>query len=190
MRAHGLECERSQSWRVCREGRFRVEKGSGRPFSAAYRVEFSTYGGRPILADRKRAALFCRVLAHLRQRLGFLLHAYVLLPDSVRLILGALDDDPRSARLITQQLRSRFAREINARRGKTGLVWRDGIEVIRLSSPRHVIRHAHLLHRAPIVTRLTTEPQAWRWSSYRGWAGEGHPPVGIDLPEGVVLPFT
>jgi len=62
--------------------------------------------------------------------------------------------------------------------------------VIRLASPRHIIRRAHLLHRAPIVTRLTTEARAWRWSSYRGWSGEGHPPVGVDLPEGVVLPFT
>lgn len=160
------------------------------PSIAAYQVAFSTYGGRPILADAKRAALFCRVLGHLRRRLGFLLHAYVLLPDTVRMILGALDDDPRGALLITQQLRSRFARELNVRRGRPGLVWRDGIEVIRLASSRHVVRHAHLLHRAPIITRLATEPSDWRWSSYRGWSGEGHPPVGIDFPEGVVRPFS
>jgi putative transposase len=171
-------------------GELRVASRVSQPAAAAYQVGFSTYGGRPILADTNRAALFCRVLGHLRRRLGFSLHAYVLLPDRVRMILGALDDDPRSVRLITQQLRSRFAREVNVRRGRTGLVWQDGIDVIRLASPRHIIRHAHLLHRAPIFTRLTTEPQAWRWSSYRGWSGEGHPPIGIDLPEGVELPFT
>lgn len=171
-------------------GDFDVAPGSEQSSSAAYQVGFSTYGGRPILADTSRAALFCKVLGHLRRRLGFSLHAYVLLPDSVRLILGALDDDPRSVRLITQQLKSRFAREVNVQRGRPGLVWRDGVDVVRLASPRHVIRHAHLLHRAPIFTRLTTEPGGWRWSSYRGWSGEGHPPVGIDLPEGVVLPFT
>lgn len=164
--------------------------GDGQPSVAAYQLTFSTYEGRPILADANRAALFCRILGHLRRRLGFSLHAYVLLPDTVRLILGALDDDPRSVNLIAQQLRSRFAREVNARRGRAGLVWRDGIEVLRLVSPGQIIRRAHLLHRTPILTRLTTEPRAWRWSSYRGWSGEGQPPVGVDLPEGVVRPFT
>jgi putative transposase len=167
-----------------------VATGTDRSSNAAYQVGFTTYGGRPILADAGRAALFCRVLGHLRRRLGFSLHAYVLLPERVRMILGALDDDPRSVRLVTQQLRSRFAREVNASRGKPGLVWRDGVDLVRLASPRHVIQQAHLLHRAPIVTRLTSEPGEWRWSSYRGWSGEGRPPIGVDLPEGVVQPFT
>lgn len=157
---------------------------------AAFQIGFSTYGGRPTLADTGSAALFCRVLGHLRRRLGFSLHAYVLLPDRVRMILGSLDDDPRGARLIAQQVRSRFAREVNVRRGRPGLVWQDGIEVVRLASARHVIRHAHLLHRAPIITRLAAEPGDWRWSSYRGWSGDGQPPVGVDLPEGLVMPLT
>jgi putative transposase len=167
----------------------RVTSDGGRRPLAAYQVSFATYGGRPILAQAGRAALFLRVLGQLRRRLGFSLHAYVLLPDRVRLILGALDDDPRGVRLIVQQLRSRAAREFNAHSGRSGLVWQDGVDLIRLASAVQIARRALLLHRNPVHARLATEARDWRWSSYRGWSGEGSPPVGIDLPEGVQPPF-
>src|SRR6266545_2895988 len=56
--------------------------------SQAYLVTLWTYGIEPLFADPVRAALFFHVLGGQRRRLGFRLHAYVVLPDRVRLILG------------------------------------------------------------------------------------------------------
>src|SRR5437867_3782150 len=73
----------------------------------------------------RHAALFCRVLAVSRGRLAFLLHAYVVLPDRARVILATADGDPRSAAVIVQRIKTRFARELHARHGWPGRVFRD-----------------------------------------------------------------
>jgi putative transposase len=148
----------------------------------AYLLTFWTYGGAPILADPARAALFCRVLGSLRHRLGFRLHAYVVLPDRVRLIVGARDDDPRWVQMVAQRLKSRFAREVNARSGRLGLIWQDADQRLPLRDPDDLARRAEFLHRSPVMARLARHPGDWRFSSFRAWAGEARTPAPVDLP--------
>ena len=150
---------------------------------SAYLLTFWTYGGAPIFADPLRAALFCRVLGSLRQRLGFRLHAYVILPDRVRLIVGARDPDARWVRIVAQRLKSRFAREVNARSGRLGLVWQDADQRLPLRDRDDLGRRAEFLHRCPVIARLALTPGDWRYSSFRAWAGEGRTPAPVDLPE-------
>jgi putative transposase len=149
--------------------------------SQAYLVTLWTYGIEPLFADSARAALFCRVLGAFRQRLGFRLHAYVVLPDRVRLILGVSGADMRAVRLSVQRLKSRFAREVNARSGRLGLVWQDADQTLPLRSADDVRRRADFLHHNPVLAGLVSEPGEWRWSSYRAWAGRGRTPLPVDL---------
>jgi len=151
----------------------------------AFLVTLWTFGGRAIFADPGTAALFCRVLGSLRHRLGFRLHAYVVLPDRVRMILAANDADPRSTQVIVQRLKSRFAREANARWGRLGLVWQDAEQRVPLEAPGEIARRAEYLHRSPVVARLADHPRLWRYSSYRAWRGEGRAPAPVDLPDGL-----
>jgi putative transposase len=147
-----------------------------------YLVTLWTYGGRPIFADPAAAGLFCRILASLRHRLGFRLHAYVVLPDRVRLILGANDGDPRWVQVIVQRLKSRFAREANVRAGRLGLVWQDAEQRVPLETAAEVARRAEFLHRNPVMARLASHPGEWRYSSFRAWSGQGRTPAPVDLP--------
>jgi len=152
--------------------------------SQAYLVTLWTYGIEPLFADHSRAALFFHVLGGLRQRLGFRLYAYVVLPDRVRLILGAQGADMRSVRLTVQRLKSRFAREVNARSGRLGLVWQDADQTLPLVGADDVKRRADFLHQNPVMAGLARKPGDWRWSSYRAWAGHGRTPLSVDLPAG------
>jgi len=160
----------------------RAVKGSE---ETTFLVTLWTYGGRRVFADPRAAALFCRVLGGLRQRLGFRLHAYVLLPDRIRLIFGARGGDPLWAQITVQRLKSRFARELNARRGRLEMVWQDADQRLALVSGEDVRRRAEFLHRVPVMARLARHPAEWRWSSYRAWAGCGRVPVPIDPPRRV-----
>ena len=156
------------------------DQRSGR---ATYLVTLWTYEGRALFADAGVAALFCRVLRGLRRQLGFRLHAYVVLPDRVRLIVATGDTDTRSIRLIVQRIKSRFAREANARTGRRGLVWRGSDQREGLGSIEDIVKRVDYLHRHPMVARLVRAPGDWRWSSYRAWSGDGATPVPVDLPE-------
>ncbi len=155
-----------------------------------YQVTLRTYGLRPLLKDPARAALFCLVLGSVRRQLGFLLHAYVVLPDRARLIIGTHDAHPQTVGLLVRRLKSRFAREVNSRRGRGGLVWQDSDQTIRLTSRASVLRRVEYLHHNPILAGVARDVREWRWSSYRAWTGEGRTPLSVDLPEGQILPIT
>jgi putative transposase len=157
---------------------------SGGHEEVSYLVTLWTYRNRPLFSDPANAAMFCRILGELRIRLGFRLHAYVVLPDRVRLILGGGDGDPRSVQVIVQRLKSRFAREANDRSGRLGLVWEDADQRVALVRGAEIARRADGLHRSPAWARLVPHPAQWRWSSYRDWSGEGRSPLPVDLPRG------
>lgn len=151
--------------------------------STAFLVTLWTFAGRPVFANRTTAALFCRTLASLRHRLGFRVQAYVVLPDRVRLIIAADDEDPRWVQVVVQRLKSRFAREVNQRSGRLGLVWQDADQRILLADRAQIAKRAELLHHHPVLSRLARHPGEWRFSSFRAWRGEMHGPLPIDLPE-------
>ncbi len=150
----------------------------------AYLVTLWTYGLEPSFAEPSCAALFCRILAGMRQKVGFLVHAYVVLPDRVRLILGSRGGDLRWARMTVHRLKSRYAREVNARSGRLGLVWQDGDQTLPLRDAEDVRRKADYLHHNPVMAGLARDAGEWRWSSYRAWAGGRRTPLPVDLPAG------
>lgn len=149
-----------------------------------YLVTLWTYGGRSLFADAEIATLFCRVLTHLRRRLAFRVHAFVLLPDRARMILGSADRDPRWIQPVVQRLKQRFAREYNVRARRLGLVWQDAEQRLPLAGPEDITRRADLLHRLPILAGLAGKPDQWRFSSARAWSGTGSTPVPVDAPGG------
>ena len=147
----------------------------------AFLLSFSTFGQRPALAG-SHAAIFCRVLARLHQRLDFRLYAFVVLPDRARLIVATSDGTPDSVERLAQRLRSRLGRELEWRTRWPGPVLRDVAGVVPVGGGTALLRRVEFLHRLPVLMGLVEEPLEWRWSSYRGWRGMGRPPVPVDRP--------
>src|SRR2546428_2997694 len=142
----------------------------------AYLVTLWTYGLEPSFAEPSRAALFCRILAGMRQQVGFLVHAYVVLPDRVRLILGTRGGDMRWARMTVHRLKSRYAREVNARSGRLGLVWQDGDQTLPLGDAEDVRRKADYLHHNPVMAGPGHRAGGGGWAGQWGRGGGGGPP--------------
>ncbi len=109
---------------------------------------------------------------------GVALHAYVLLPDEIRLI--ATPRDETSLPALMQSIGRRHVPRINRRQGRSGTLW-SGRYRSTLVDPDAwllpAIRHAE---QRPRARGLVAGPGAWRWSSERHHTGVEQHPLLID----------
>jgi hypothetical protein len=159
-----------------------MSSGSG---PRAYFLALRSCDGRPALAG-EHARHFLEALAEFRERDGFRLHAYVVLPARAGLVLAMPERDPVAARALMARLAARHARTLAALTGWPGRVFRDDIAVAGVETAAAIARRAAQLHRLPVQAGLARRPSAWPWSSARAWTGFGDPPAPVDLPEEAV----
>lgn len=151
----------------------------------AHFIAFRTVAGQRALAG-EHAARFLRLLAGFRERDGFRVHAYVVLPERAGLVLALPDRDSSAARVIAARLAARHARTLHAATGWPGRIFQDDIAVTGVETAAAIARRAAALHRLPVQAGLARRPSAWPWSSARAWTGRGEPPLPVDLPEEAV----
>jgi putative transposase len=149
----------------------RVEASNGPRF-----VTFSTYQRAPFLADTHERESFVTELMRARQEDGFLIHAFVVMPEHIHLVVT-----PQNVVLAKSlaNMKRRTARAAFAR-------WRDVLsEMHRGIAPdgstrfwqrgggydRNVRDQAELAEKVtytesnPVCRGLVATPDEWRWSS-------------------------
>src|SRR3954451_6499607 len=116
---------------------------------------------------------YLSLLRHFCARSGTAVWAWCLMPNHVHLILMPSNEDGLRAALAPAH--TRYAVEINRRRGRCGHLWQG-----RFSSFPMDEAHLHACLRYvelnPVRAGLVARPEAWRWSSARahlGLAGDG-----------------
>jgi len=166
----------------------------GRPRKTRVRYEVVGQPRMLTFSCRARLALFEMVqrkdgfaldLSRARGRLGFLLHAWVIMPEHVHVIVTPRLPEvtvPRILRAIKGPIAQRAARAWKKHAPPDPrLVDRDG--TIRFwqrggGYDRNIRSHDDLrekvayLHANPVRRGLVALPTEWRWSSARWWAGE------------------
>ena len=137
-------------------------------------------------------------LARCRERFGFRLVAWVVMPDHVHLILVP---DPRREPMaaILRSLKQPVAQGlIKAWRGSSSpmlkdlatprgevRVWQEGGGFDRNSrSPEELADEIEYIHQNPVKAGLVGAPTDWAWSSARWYAGQREGAIPID-PTGV-----
>jgi REP element-mobilizing transposase RayT len=89
----------------------------------AYFVTARTAQRTPLFRDRSVAELLLQELQRCRERLGFLLLSFVVMPDHVHLLLvpGSSADLSR----VMQHIKGGFGRVLNVAWGSSGAVWQQ-----------------------------------------------------------------
>ena len=117
-------------------------------------------------------------LARLQARLApcrVRLHAYVLLPNQVRLLLAPEDADglPR----LIQAVGRDYVRYFNRRHGRSGTLWEGRYRATVLQPERYLLACMALLDACPISAGLAVRAADYPWSSYAHYAGVRTDPI-------------
>jgi len=114
-----------------------------------------------------------------QERYGFILYAYVLMPNHVHLLLEPTDV-PLSR--VMQGVQQSYVAYFNRSYRTMGHVFQGRYKAILCDRDRYLLALVRYLHLNPVRSRLARSPKDWRWSSHRNYLGQQDMPrVATDL---------
>ncbi|MCK5214857.1 MAG: transposase [Candidatus Omnitrophica bacterium] len=130
---------------------------------AVYYVTAQCQKGKRILSSEQAKGLFFDSLAKFKERFGFFLFAYVVLDDSVSIILQA--DERNNISKVMQAILLSFSKKYQHRFGYKGRVWQGRFESVLLNKEHEVVRYIRFIHFSPVLVEAARTPKEYKWSS-------------------------
>lgn len=148
-------------------------------------ITCSCYRRQAFLGSARRKSLFLKILEEVREKYGFMVVGYVVMPEHFHLLIG----EPKvgTPSLVMQVLKQRVARICRVQRkskDQTSLFddkmppafWQARFYDFNVYSRKKIIEKLRYMHRNPVKRGLVESPEQWAWSSYRQyWLGEEGP---------------
>jgi putative transposase len=133
-----------------------------------YFVTFSTWQRRRLFVVESYARLFLKTVYSYRRAGKFQLHAFVLMPEHVHLLLTPADDATleRAIQLIKGGYSHAFGEEFGRRKE----VWQRGFTDHRIRDDADFEIHREYIHQNPVERRLVGRAEEYRYcSAYPGF---------------------
>ena len=108
-------------------------------------------------------------LARMRQKHGFLLTAWVFLPDHWHAII--YPPYPLTISTVFKAVKTSSMIGINLRRHETGELWQERFFDHALRTVREYHEKVEYIHLNPVKRGLVKKPEDWKWSSMAEHAG-------------------
>ena len=126
-------------------------------------LTFSCYRRQPLLANRSGYCIFEEELEKVRQRHGFVVAGYVVMPEHAHLLVNEPRSVPLSVALqvLKQQISKRLKRPGDIR------FWQRRYYDFNVWNHEKTIEKLKYMHRNPVRRGLAERPQDWPWSSFR-----------------------
>lgn len=134
--------------------------------------------------DRAERTRFLQVLKSVRRRLGFRLFAYVAMPSHWHALIQPAPQQSISS--VLHSIKRNSALLLNRRRQTTGPLWQRRFFDSFLRKVRDFHEALDYIHSNPVRDGFVRLPEAWAWSSYCQYFGEGSWELSVDP---LVLPL-
>jgi len=130
-----------------------------------YLVTTNVKDRQPLFVEHGCCQIVIGGIGFLRTRLGHKVHAYVLMPDHLHLVVT-----PREGGNVSQVMHSLklyTARQIGALLGSKGGIWQSRFYERVLRTPKGIEVALAYVHNNPVKAGLADRPGDYAWSSYR-----------------------
>ena len=139
----------------------RPSRGEVRNSEYSYFVSTQTYGRRSLFRVEKWARLMLDVLKHYDGS-GYVLHAYVVMPDHLHVLLSPAEAIEKSVQLIKGGFSFRAKRELLW----NGEVWQPGFTDHRIRDSEDWERHLEYIRLNPVEARLVENSVLYEWMGF------------------------
>ncbi|MAY74800.1 MAG: hypothetical protein CMJ31_08840 [Phycisphaerae bacterium] len=148
-------------------------------------LTFSCFRRLPLFSNDLIKDAFVERLTETRRRHALKLHAWVVMPEHVHLILRC--EAEVTVAQVLRTLKIGLAKDVISRwrdldapiidrvtdsRGQTRFWQRGGGYDRNLLMGSELFKKIEYVHRNPVRRGLVEQPSAWRWSSARWWSGD------------------
>jgi putative transposase len=106
---------------------------------------------------------------------GCVVHAYVLMPNHVHLLMTPKKRDGVSR--VMQSVGRRYVQYVNAARGRTGTLWEGRHKASLIDSEKYLLTCARYIELNPVRAGMVDRPADYPWSSHRAHARGEFDPV-------------
>ena len=137
---------------------------------------------RRILSDSEFAAL-AEVIDERRAEHGFLLTAWVFLPDHWHAI--SYPQHPLTISKVMEAIKDGATKRINRRRREVGMLWQPRFFDRALRTVREYNEKVEYIHLNPVRAGLARRAVEWPWSSVHDYTGSVQGPVAAPSGLGI-----
>jgi putative transposase len=127
----------------------------------SYFISTQTLGRRSLFRVEKWARLIVDVLGHY-DGTGYILHAYVVMPDHLHILLSPTAAVEKAVQLIKGGFSFRAKREL----GWNGEIWQPGFTDHRIRDSEDWDRHLEYIRMNPIEARLVEDSALYGWMGF------------------------
>ncbi len=158
-------------------------------------ITCSCYRRFPLLASARAKNLFVKILGEVRDRHGFSLAGYVVMPEHIHLLISEpLKGTPSTVlQVLKQRVSRRLRRKPRAPSSGTQLhlrfdrvdsscpqFWQARFYEFNVWSQTKFVEKLHYMHMNPVKRKLVVHPKDWPWSSFSFYARRDSGLVRID----------
>ena len=128
-----------------------------------YFLTFSTWQRRELFVVEEYVRIFLKTLYHYRREGRYALHAFVIMPEHVHLLLTPARDV--TIEKAVQLIKGVYSHALGTLRGRKAEVWQRGFTDHRIRDADDFASHLKYIHQNPVVARIVIDPREYRYCS-------------------------
>lgn len=128
-----------------------------------YFITFSTWQRRRLFVVENYVRLFLQTFYRYRREGRFQVHAFVLMPEHVHLLITPANDV--TLEHAVQLIKGGYSHALGSMLGRNREVWQRGFTDHRIRDSQDFLNHRDYIHRNPVERQLVTDPFEYKYCS-------------------------